>query len=84
MTTTAMATYVYDQIDQARTELNAVPKETTYEGLKTSYRRHVNANGCVVDAPQSGALGTMRCGGGRQPSSTSTVRGWEAMPAFVS
>jgi hypothetical protein len=51
---------------------------------KTSYRRHVNANGCVVDAPQSGALGTMRCGGGRQPSSTSTVRGWEAMPAFVS
>jgi hypothetical protein len=26
MTTTAMATYAYDQIDQARTELNAVPK----------------------------------------------------------
>jgi hypothetical protein len=26
----------------------------------------MNANGCVVDAPQSGALRTMRCGGGRQ------------------
>jgi hypothetical protein len=26
MTTSAMATYAYDQIDQARTELNAVPK----------------------------------------------------------
>jgi hypothetical protein len=26
MTTTAMATYAYDQIDQARTELNAVSK----------------------------------------------------------
>ena len=38
----------------------------------------------VVDAPQSGALGTMRCGGGRQPSSTSTVPGREAMPAFAS
>ncbi len=27
MTTTAMATYAYDQIDQARAELNAVSKE---------------------------------------------------------
>ncbi|MGO9153301.1 hypothetical protein [Mycobacterium sp.] len=26
MTTTAMATYAYDQIDQARTELNAISK----------------------------------------------------------
>jgi hypothetical protein len=26
MTTTAMITYAYDQIDQARTELNAVSK----------------------------------------------------------
>jgi hypothetical protein len=26
MTTSAMATYAYDQIDQARTELNAVSK----------------------------------------------------------
>ena len=26
MTTTAVATYAYDQIDQARTELNAVSK----------------------------------------------------------
>jgi hypothetical protein len=26
MTTAAMATYAYDQIDQARTELNAVSK----------------------------------------------------------
>ena len=26
MSTTAMATYAYDQIDQARTELNAVSK----------------------------------------------------------
>ena len=29
----------YDQIDQACTELNAVSKETRYEGLKTSCRR---------------------------------------------
>jgi len=28
MTTAAMVTYAYDQIDQARTELNAVPKQT--------------------------------------------------------
>jgi hypothetical protein len=84
MTTTAMATYAYGQIDQARAELKVVSKSTTYEGVKTSYRRLVNADGSVVDAPQAGALGTMRRGGGRQPSSTSTVRGWEAMPAFVS
>ena len=29
MTTAAMATYAYDQIDQARTELNAVSKDAT-------------------------------------------------------
>ncbi|MGO9030444.1 hypothetical protein [Mycobacterium sp.] len=28
MTTAAMATYAYDQIDQARAELNAVSKQT--------------------------------------------------------
>ena len=28
-TTAAMATYAYDQIDQARTELNAVSKDAT-------------------------------------------------------
>jgi hypothetical protein len=33
MTTAAMVTYAYDQIDQARTELNAVSKETSYESL---------------------------------------------------
>ena len=38
MTAAAMATYAYDQIDQARAELNAVSKETTYEGLETSSR----------------------------------------------
>jgi hypothetical protein len=38
MTTTAIATYAYDQIDQARTKLNAVSKETKYEALKTSCR----------------------------------------------
>ena len=31
MTTAAMATYAYDQIDQARAELNAISKQTTYE-----------------------------------------------------
>jgi predicted ATPase len=34
MTTAAMANYAYDQIDQARAELNAV--STTYESLETS------------------------------------------------
>jgi hypothetical protein len=29
MTTAAMATYAYDQIDQARTELNAFSKDAT-------------------------------------------------------
>jgi len=28
MTTAAIATYAYDQIDQARTQLNAAPKQT--------------------------------------------------------
>ncbi len=36
MTTAAIAAYTYDQIDQARMELNAVLESTTYEGLKTS------------------------------------------------
>jgi hypothetical protein len=31
MTTAAMVTYAYDQIDEARTELNAVSKQTTSE-----------------------------------------------------
>ena len=38
MTTAAMATYAYDQIDQARTELNEVSKQTRY-GVKTCCRR---------------------------------------------
>jgi len=33
MTTAAMATYAYDQIDQARAELNAVSNQTSNEGL---------------------------------------------------
>jgi hypothetical protein len=33
-----MATYAYDQIDQARAELNAVSKQTTYERLNTLSR----------------------------------------------
>jgi hypothetical protein len=33
MTTAAMATYAYDQIDQARTELQAASKWTTYATL---------------------------------------------------
>ena len=33
MTTAAMATYAYDQIDQARAELKAVSKWTTSESL---------------------------------------------------
>ena len=44
MTTAAMANYAYDQIDEARAELNAVSEYTTYttyKGLKTSSRiRH--------------------------------------------
>ena len=78
-----MATYAYDQIDRARAELKAVSKQTTYETLKISYQRHVNANGCVVDAAVR-RVGADACGGGCQPSSTSTVRGRESMPAFVS
>ncbi len=33
MTATAMATYAYDQIDQARAELEAVSKQTSFESL---------------------------------------------------
>jgi len=33
MTPTAIAMYAYDQIDQARAELNAVSKLTGYEAL---------------------------------------------------
>lgn len=40
MTTAAMATYAYGQIDQARTGLNAISKETTYASLKISPRNH--------------------------------------------
>ena len=39
MTTAAIATYAYDQIDQARTELKAISKKTTYEALKNLSRR---------------------------------------------
>jgi hypothetical protein len=35
MTTAAMATYAFDQIDQARAELKVVSNETTCEALKT-------------------------------------------------
>jgi hypothetical protein len=35
MTTAAMATYAYNQIDQARAELNAVSK-STYEALTST------------------------------------------------
>jgi hypothetical protein len=35
MSTSAMATYAYDQIDQARAELDGVSKETTYKSLKS-------------------------------------------------
>jgi hypothetical protein len=40
MTTAAIVTYAYDQIDQARAEVNAVSKYTTYEALKTLCRYH--------------------------------------------
>jgi hypothetical protein len=40
MTTAAMVTHAYDQIDEARAELNVGWKSTGYEGLKTSYRCH--------------------------------------------
>jgi hypothetical protein len=39
MTTAAIATYAYDQIDQARTELKAISNQTRYEALKTWCRR---------------------------------------------
>jgi hypothetical protein len=39
MTTAAITAYAYDQIDQARIELNAVLNQTTYERLETSCRR---------------------------------------------
>ncbi|MGO9353296.1 MAG: hypothetical protein ACLP3C_21575 [Mycobacterium sp.] len=38
MTATEMATYAYNQIDQARAELNAVSKWTGYESLESSYQ----------------------------------------------
>ena len=40
MTTAAMAMHAYDQIDQARTELNAVWKYTKYESLKSRSQLH--------------------------------------------
>ena len=40
MTTAAMVTHAYDQIDQARAGLNVGWKSTGYEGLKTSCRCH--------------------------------------------
>jgi hypothetical protein len=51
MTTTAMATYAYDQIDQARAELNAVAKETRYEALKTLFRNHRGGQRPLVECP---------------------------------
>ena len=38
MTTAAMVTYAYDQIDQARAELNGVSKETSFESLESQSR----------------------------------------------
>jgi hypothetical protein len=40
MTTAAMATYAYDQIDQARTELNAGSLVTISERLCEKLQRH--------------------------------------------
>jgi hypothetical protein len=45
MTTAAMATYAYDQIDQARTELNAVSKWSPYA---TDARTCSDKNGVVT------------------------------------
>jgi hypothetical protein len=38
MTAAAVANYAYDQIDQARAELNGVSKWTTYESLRSQSR----------------------------------------------
>jgi hypothetical protein len=38
MTTAAMATFASDQIDQARAELNAVSKLTSFESLESQSR----------------------------------------------
>jgi hypothetical protein len=38
MTTATTATCAYDQIDQARTELNAVSKQTTYKSLEVAIK----------------------------------------------
>jgi hypothetical protein len=40
MTTAAMVTYAYHQIDQARAALKAVSKWTRYESLKTLFQQH--------------------------------------------
>ena len=49
MTTAAIATYACDQIDQARTELKAISKQTRYEALKTSCRRWHGDTTDIVD-----------------------------------
>jgi hypothetical protein len=51
MTTAAMATYAYDQIDQARAELNTVSKQTTFESLKTLCWKHRERQRPVVERP---------------------------------
>jgi hypothetical protein len=49
MSTAAMAAYAYDQIDQARTELNTVSKETAYESLETSSQSSHSWHGDMTD-----------------------------------
>jgi hypothetical protein len=44
MTTAEMVAYAYDQIDQARTELNAVSKWTTYESLNSQSQLRATYN----------------------------------------
>jgi hypothetical protein len=49
MTTAAMVTYAYDQIDQARTELNAASEQTIYESLETSSQSSHSWHGDMTD-----------------------------------
>jgi hypothetical protein len=46
MTTAAMVTYAYDQIDQARIELNAVSLQTSYDTGGPTTRRGLTAAAC--------------------------------------
>jgi hypothetical protein len=45
MTTAAIVTYAYDQIDQTRTDLNAVQEWTTYERHESRFRA---GTGCTA------------------------------------